>query len=114
MTDKEFVLIKYPDAKASKFDNSWIVRSGYYGIVNTFEETEEEAWLDAADKVRNDINTEVNQKMNGILDSFEKLLPELNVTDRMKFFEKINEIIRSKYCIHCGCDNPRCQCNNDE
>lgn len=46
--------------------------------------------------------------------SLDNILPTLTINERMEIIEKIMNTIKSKYCIHCGSDNPRCQCENDE
>ena len=48
------------------------------------------------------------------IESLKKLLPQLNSEQRMEVFNKFHKMISEKYCIHCGVDNPRCQCENDE
>lgn len=39
-----------------------------------------------------------------------KFLEEISPEGRVAYFEKVQE----GYCKHCGIDDPRCQCTNDE
>jgi hypothetical protein len=38
------------------------------------------------------------------------VLPSLSDSERLEVFEQIS----AGYCKHCGCNNPGCQCWNDE
>lgn len=44
------------------------------------------------------------------VDELRKKLTELGDDARVYAFERLQE----GYCRHCGCNDPRCQCNNDE
>ena len=43
--------------------------------------------------------------IDDILAAVEKLFSD----DRSELFDRLKQ----NYCIHCGCDNPRCHCEND-
>ena len=46
------------------------------------------------------------QEYDNAFDAVKALLPRLTDEQRMEAF--------GDYCRHCGCDNPHCQCANDE
>lgn len=47
---------------------------------------------------------------NSLVLVLEKILPYMANDDRIGVWNAL----RAPYCHYCGCDNPHCQCSNDE